>query len=93
MIGNYKKYCRGKLSELDLSDEQKKKAFLFKTTSSILGKGWISNKQVRDKETKKRYVEYAFNKSKLNNLKKILDSRKPNKVINPTSKEYTLYHK
>ena len=93
MIGNYKKYCRGKISELDLSDEQKKKAFLFKTTKSILGDGWISNKQVRDKETKKRYVEYAFNKSKLNNLKKILDSRKPTKVINPTSKDYTEYHK
>ena len=92
IIAKYKKFCRGKLSEIDLDTEQDKKAFLFKLTKNILGEGWITNKQVRDKKTKKRIVEYTFNKAKLANIKKIVESNKPMKLIEPTSKEFTDYY-
>lgn len=91
IVSNYKKFCRGKISEEDLITEQKKKAFLFKITKSILGEGWITNKQKR--EGKKRIVEYKFNKSKLNNIKKIVESKRPLKLIDPTTKEFTDYYR
>ena len=73
-----------------MNDEQEKKKIIFKMTKSLLGEGWISNKQKR--EGKNRIVEYSFNMPKLRNLKKINQSCRPIKKIDPTTKEYTEYY-
>lgn len=90
MIKKYKKFCRGKLTDINMNDEQEKKKIIFKMTKSLLGEGWISNKQKR--EGKNRIVEYSFNMPKLRNLKKINQSCRPIKKIDPTTKEYTEYY-
>tara|TARA_R110001592_G_scaffold37617_1_gene125282 strand:- start:1361 stop:4306 length:2946 start_codon:yes stop_codon:yes gene_type:complete len=90
MIKKYKKYCRGKLIDIDMNNELEKKKIIFKMTKSLLGDGWITNKQKR--VGKERVVEYKFNINKLINIKKINESRKPIKKIEPTSKEYTEYY-
>ncbi len=90
LLSKYKKFCRGKLQEIDLENEQKVMQFIFKITKSILGDGWITNKQKR--VGKKRIVEYKFNIAKLNNLKTVCDSRKGLKVPKPQTKEFTEYY-